>query len=151
MSLIDKINEEIVTAMKSGDREAATTFRGIKSDLKYYQIEKKLEKLSDEDLIAVIMVSAKKRKDSITQFKAGGRDDLVAKETRELELLKPFLPEELSPEKIEELVTAAIEESGAANPSEMGKVMKVLMPQVKGRADGKLVQQIVLKALTPQK
>lgn len=137
--------------MKSGDREAATTFRGIKSDLKYYQIEKKIEKLSDEDLIAVIMVSAKKRKDSITQFKAGGRDDLVAKETRELELLKPFLPEELSPEKIEELVTSAIEESGAANPSEMGKVMKVLMPQVKGRADGKLVQQIVLKALTPNK
>lgn len=151
MSLIDRINEEIVKAMKSGDREAATTFRGIKSDLKYFQIEKKLKKLTDEDVVAVISVSAKKRKDSITQFKAGGRDDLVAKETRELELLKPFLPEELSPEKIEELVTAAIEESGATNPSEMGKVMKVLMPQVKGRADGKLVQQIVVKALNSNK
>lgn len=150
MSLLDKINEEIVKAMKSGDREAATTFRGIKSDLKYYQIEKKLDEVTDEDVVMIMAMSAKKRKDSITQFHAGGREDLVAKETRELELLKPFLPEEMSPEKIEELVKAAIEESGAANPSEMGKVMKVLMPQVKGRADGKLVQQIVVKALNSQ-
>lgn len=147
MSLLKQIDQDLIKALKGGDREAATTLRGLKSDMKYYQIEKKLEELTDDDIIAVLSSAAKRRKDSIEQFQNGGRDDLVAKETRELEVIKAYLPEEMSEAEIETLVKESIAESGAASPADLGKVMKILMPKVKGKADGKLVNQIVRRLL----
>lgn len=147
MSLLKQIDETLVTAMKSGDKDTTGTLRFIKSDLKYYQIDNKLDKLTDEDVIAVLTSAAKRRRDSIEQFKAGGRDDLVAKETKELELIQKWLPEMMSEEDIESLAKVAIAEAGATSAAELGKVMQVLMPKVKGKADGKIVNQVVRKLL----
>jgi len=148
MSLLKQIDQDLIKALKGGDREAATTLRGLKSDMKYYQIEKKLKELTDEEILVVLSSAAKRRKDSIEQFQSGGRDDLVAKETRELEVIKVYLPEEMPEAEVEALVKEAIAESGAASQADLGKVMKILMPKVKGKADGKLVNQIVKRLLS---
>jgi uncharacterized protein len=148
MSLLKQIDQDLVKALKSGDRLAADTLRGLKSDIKYFQLEKRADELSDEDIVGVISSSAKRRRDSIEQFKAGGRQDLVDKESRELEIVQQYLPQQLSEDDIEKIVKEAIEETEAQSPSDMGKVMKIVMPKVKGRADGKLVQKIVNRSLS---
>ncbi len=148
MSLLKQIDQDIIKALKSGDRETANTLRGLKSDIKYYQIEKKIKEISDEDILIVLASAAKRRKDSIEQFQAGGRNDLVTKETRELNIIKAFLPEEMSEADVEILVKEAISETGAESMSDLGKVMQNIMPKVKGKADGKLVNQIVRRLLS---
>jgi uncharacterized protein YqeY len=148
MSLLKQIDEDLIKALKSRDQEAVTTLRGLKSDIKYLQINNQIEELTDDDVLSVLGTAAKRRKDSIEQFTTGGRDDLVAKETKELELIKAYLPEEMSEEAIEDFVKEAIAETGAAAISDLGNVMKVLMPKVKGKADGKIVNQIVRRLLS---
>lgn len=148
MSLIEKIDKELIKALKGGDKLAATTLRGLKSDIKYYQIDKILDKLTDEDVLGVLSYAAKKRRDSIEQFKAGGRDDLVDQESRELEIIQQYLPQLMTPAEIEPLVKQAIADTDAESPADIGKIMKVLMPQVKGKADGKMVKEIVLRLLS---
>lgn len=148
MSLLKQIDQDLVKALKSGDRLAADTLRGLKSDIKYFQLEKRVDEVSDEDIIGVISSSAKRRRDSIEQFKAGGRQDLVDKESRELEIVQQYLPQQLTEDDIEKIVKEAVEETGAQSPSDMGKVMKAVMPKVKGRADGKIVQKIVTRSLS---
>lgn len=151
MSLLQRIDEDIIKALKGGDRDAANTLRGLKSDAKYYQIEKRLEKLSDEDMIGVLSSAAKRRRDSIEQFAAGNREDLVKKETHELEIIKTYLPEPMPVEKLEEIIRAAMSGTGASSPADMGNLMKVIMPQVKGKVDGKLVKDTVLRLLSSQR
>lgn len=148
MPLLEQIDQDLIKALKGGDREAADTLRGLKSDIKYFQIEKRLEKVTDDDVVTILSTAAKRRRDSIDQFASGGRDDLVAKETKELELIKHYLPEQLSETEIEALVREIIAETGAESPSDMGRVMKAVMPKVKGRADGKLVKQVVTQLLS---
>ncbi|MCP4568738.1 MAG: GatB/YqeY domain-containing protein [FCB group bacterium] len=148
MSLIEKIDKDLIKALKGGDKLAATTLRGLKSDIKYYQIDNILDKLTDEDVLGVLAFAAKKRRDSIEQFKAGGRDDLVDQESRELEIIQQYLPQLMPPTEIEPLVKQAIAETGAESPADIGKIMKVLMPQVKGKADGKVVKEIVIRLLS---
>lgn len=148
MSLLKQIDQDLVKALKSGDRLGADTLRGLKSDIKYFQLEKRLDEVSDDDIIGVLSSSAKRRRDSIEQFAAGGRQDLVDKETRELEIIQKYLPQQLSEADVETIVKEAIEETGAQSPADMGKVMKIVMPKVKGRADGKLVQTIVTRTLS---
>ena len=103
--------------------------------------------LSNEEEIQVISGLIKKGKESIEQFKAGQRDDLVAKEERELEVLQAFLPQQLTPEALEVEIARAVEESGAVALPDIGKVMKLLMPRIAGRADGKVVNELVRKRL----
>jgi uncharacterized protein YqeY len=148
MSLLKHIDQDIIKALKSGDRETANTLRGLKSDIKYYQIEKQIKEMSDEDILTVLASAAKRRKDSIEQFQTGGRDDLVANETRELNIIKAFLPEEMSEADVEVLVKEAVAETGASSMNDLGKVMQNIMPKVKGKADGKLVNQIVRRLLS---
>lgn len=148
MSLIEQIDQDLKKALKGGNREAATTLRGLKSDIKYYQINNKLEKITDDDVVGVLSSAAKRRRDSIDQFKKGGREDLVAKETSELELIKNYLPEQMSTDDLEAIANEAIAEAGAVTPSDIGKVMKILMPKVKGKTDGKIVKETVTRLLT---
>ncbi|NMC44042.1 MAG: GatB/YqeY domain-containing protein [candidate division Zixibacteria bacterium] len=148
MSLLERINDDLVKALKGGDKAAALTLRGLKSDFKYYQIDKKLESLTDQDVIAVMTTAAKKRRDSIEQFQTGGRADLVAKETRELEIILQYLPPPLTAEELEAAVKEAIAETGAAGPGDMGKVMKVIVPKLQGKADGKVIKDAVMRLLT---
>ena len=148
MSLIEQIDQDLIRALKNRDQDTVTTLRGLKSDLKYHQINNKLEKLTDNDTVNILSSAAKRRRDSIEQFKTGGRDDLVAKESQELEIINKYLPEQLSPEELEILAKEAIAEAEAEVPGDIGKVMKMLMPKVKGKADGKIVKDIVSKLLS---
>lgn len=146
MSILKQIDQELVKALKAGDRDKATVLRGLKSDIKYAQIEKSGD-MSDEDILAVLTSCAKKRRESIEQYQAGGRDDLVAKEQAELKIIQAYLPKQLSEDEVRQIVADAINETGADSPQKIGLVMKVVMPKIKGKADGKLVNKLAMEFL----
>ena len=133
-------------AMKAGEKLRLETVRGLRAKFKNLEIDKG-HPLTDEEEIQALMSAAKKRKESIEQFKAVNRLDRAAEEEQELEIIHSYLPEQLSEEKIAELVDQVIKELGATSPGDMGKVMGKIMGQVKGRADGRLVQTVVQKKL----
>lgn len=146
MTLKDRLNDEMKEAMKAKDNLRLSVIRMVRSSVKNREIDQKRE-LDDQGVLEVISGIAKQRKESIRLYSEAGRVDLVEKEEKELALLLDFLPKQLERGEIEELVAKAIAESGAQGAKDMGKVMKVLMPQVSGRADGKLVNEIVREKL----
>jgi hypothetical protein len=111
------------------------------------QIERKVESLSDPDVIAIVQKEVKKRRDSVEQFEKGGRAELAAKEKQEITVLESFLPQALSPEELEQLVRATIQELGATSKKDMGPVIKAVQAKAAGRADGKTVSGLVGKLL----
>ena len=127
---------------KAQDAVRRDTLRLALSALHNEEVAKRRE-LSDEELLAVLGKQAKMRRESIEAFGKGGRDDLVAKEKAELAVLEAYLPQQLSREEIADLARAAIAETGAASPADQGKVMQKLMPQVRGKAEGKAVAEVV--------
>jgi uncharacterized protein YqeY len=147
MSIFERINSDLVSAMKAGDKERVTAIRGLKSAIKYRQIDKG-DDLTDDDVIAVVSSVAKRHRDSIEQYEKGGRADLVDEEKAQLEIALAYLPEQLGPEDIEKEVDQIVSELGASGPSDIGNVMKGIMPKLKGRADGKLVKEIVSRRLS---
>jgi len=166
MSLKEKIEEDLKSALKKGQRIEVSALRMLKAAIfnkekeKRYKIskekpeaeEKELEKesqLTDEEVIEVISSEIKKRKEAILEFEKGKREDLVKKEKAEMEILQKYLPEQLSEEEIKKLAKETIEKVGAKEPKDMGRVMAELMPQVKGRAEGSVVSKIVKELLTP--
>jgi uncharacterized protein len=142
MSLKEKINSEMVVAAKARDSLKLGAIRMIKNTLHNREIDAKRE-LKEDEILQVLASIVKQRKDSIEQFKAGKRQDLVDKEEYELKVVQAFMPQQMSAEKVEAEVVAAIAEAGATSVKDMGKVMKVLMPRVAGKADGKLVSDTV--------
>ena len=146
--LIEKLAADLKQSMLAKDAVRTSTLRMLKSAIEYYKIEKKQETLTDADVTGVIKKQIKQRQDSIAGFEKGGRADLVAQEQAELAVLKAYLPEELSPAQVEELVQAAIAEIGATTKADMGKVMKAVQAKTGGRADNRLVSQIVGTHLT---
>jgi uncharacterized protein len=147
MSLLETLNSDLIVALKKGDKVRAEVIRGLKSDIKYKEIDKR-EPLTEEDVLGVLAAAAKRRRDSIEQFRQGGRDDLVMKESGELEIITSYLPQQLSDEELQEIVGATLLEIGAKTPADLGKVMKEIMPKVKGRADGNRVRQIIALKLS---
>lgn len=145
--LTDKISADMKEAMRAKDAARLSTLRMLKSAVEYYKIEKKQEQLTDADVTTVIKKQIKQRQDSIEGFEKGRRADLVEKEKAELAVLKSYLPEELSPAQLEEIVKAVIAELDAKTKADMGKVMKAVQTKTAGRADNKLVSQIVLANL----
>ena len=141
--LIEKLAADLKTAMLTKDVVRTATLRMLKSAIEYHKIEKKQESLTDADVTAVIKKQIKQRQDSIAGFEKGGRADLVTQEQAELAVLKAYLPDELSPAEVEAIVVAAIAEVGATTKAEMGKVMKVVQAKTAGRADNRLVSQLV--------
>ena len=146
MSLKDRISEDMKEAMKAHEKDRLAVIRMVRSAIRQTEIDGKKE-LDDEGVIAVISKELKMRKDSLEEFGKGGREDLVEKTRAEIEVLLPYLPEQLSEEEVKAMVEDAVKETGAASVKDMGKVMGVLMPKVKGRADGKLVNRLVKAAL----
>ena len=146
MPIIEKLEIELIKALKSGDKEKVVVLRGLKSDIKYKKIDKG-EELTDEEVIDVLSVNTKKIRDSIEQFGKGGREDLVIKEKAALEIISEYLPEQIGEEELRRIVKLAVEESGAESPQQMGLVMKIVMPKIKGRADGKLVSKLATEFL----
>jgi len=147
MDIKDQLNSDIVKAMKSGDKATTETLRGLKSAIKYAEIDIGHD-LDNEETLTVIAKQAKQRRDSITEFKKAGRNDLVEKETTELALLEKYLPAQLSEDDIEKVVQAVIAELGVTDMKGMGQVMQRTMADLKGQADGKIVNQIVRKLLS---
>ncbi len=140
--LLDDLLADIKTAMKSRENDKLVALRSLHAQIKDATVNQGKE-TTDGDVATVLAKAIKQRQDSIEQFRAGGREDLVVKEQQEIEIYKKYQPAQLSQPEIEELVKKAIAETGAAGKKDMGKVMQALMPQVKGRADGKLVNQVV--------
>jgi uncharacterized protein YqeY len=147
MSLLKRIDEDLKGAMKRSDPVSLSALRMAKAAIKNLQIEKGRE-LSDEEIIGVLSTMAKQRRESIEQFSRGGREDLAEKERRELSVLQSYMPVQLSPDEIEKLIVRAIEESAARSEADMGRVMKHLMPKIKGVADGKWVNSRVKELLS---
>jgi uncharacterized protein YqeY len=141
-----QIASELLTALKSRDALRVSTLRLLISAWRYKEVEKK-RNLTEVEQVEVIQTEAKKRKEAVEAFSQGGRTELAAKEKAEFEILNAYLPKALTDEEVEALVRQAITSSGAQSVKDMGRVMGVLMPQIKGRADGKHVQQLVQKHL----
>jgi uncharacterized protein YqeY len=146
MPLLQQVDDDLKAALKGGDKIRLSVLRMLKSSTKYKQIEKGRE-LSDDEIASVLSTLAKQRRESIEQFSRGGREDLAEQERRELEVLQVYMPRQLSPEELDATITEAIRESSAASEADMGKVMRVLMPKIKGVADGKWVNNRVKELL----
>jgi len=146
--LADKINKDYIQAMKDKDSVKSSTLSFLRAQLKYVMIDQKQEPLDDAQVIVVIKKQIKQRQDSISQYEKGGRQDLAAKEQQELVVLQSYLPQEMSEEQLQPIVAKAIAESGAASMKDMGKVMKLVAAEVAGRADNKMVSDLVKKLLS---
>jgi uncharacterized protein len=147
--LLDDLLADIKGAMKNRESDKLTALRTLHAQIKDATTNAGKEE-SDGEVAVIVAKAIKQRLDAAEQFKQGARQDLVDKELMEAELFKKYQPQQLAQAEIEELVRKAIAETGAVGRKEMGKVMAVLMPEVKGRADGKLVNQVVQALLTPQ-
>jgi len=149
MSLKNQIEEALKEAIRNQNEVAKNALRGLLTALK--NKEKDLKRApNDTEIMQIISSQIKQRKESIDQFKSGGREDLAEKEAQEIAVLEKFLPKQLSQEELEAIIAECIQETGATTVKDMGKVMKAVMPKVAGRADGKLVNELV-KAKLSQK
>ncbi len=148
MNLKEKLNEDMRKALRKKDTLRLSTIRLLLAAIKNLEIAKGKDKeLKESDLLGALSSEAKKRKEAIEGYKRGQREDLVEKETREFEIIKEYLPRELSPEELGRIVEETIEEIGAKDLKDMGKVMGAVMEKIKGRADGKVVNQMVRERL----
>ena len=146
MGLRETIDADVKVALKAGAKDKLSTLRMLNAALKNKQIDKR-RPLTEEEVMESVRSLIKQRKDSIEQFAKGGRQDLVDKETAEVVVLEAYLPAQMSRDELEVLVRDAVAQTGAQGARDMGKVMKALVPTVGGRADGKLVSELVKHAL----
>lgn len=146
MNLRDRLQADLTASMKAGDALRRDTLR-MASSAAYNAEKAQREPLTDEQLTAVLAREVKTRRESVEAFRAGGREDLAAKEEAEIAILSVYLPEPLSDDAVAGLVREAIEATGASGPRDMGKVMGWLSPRTRGRADGRRVSQLVNEAL----
>jgi uncharacterized protein len=142
-TLKERIDAELKDAMRSKDETITSTLRMLKSAIKYKEVEPGGKPLDDAGVVAVVGTLIKQRRDSIEQYTAAQRADLAEKEQKEIDILQRYLPRQLAPDELRAEVTRAISESGARSAKEMGLVMKVLMPRVQGKAEGKAVSEEV--------
>lgn len=148
MGLKDQITEDMKNAMRAKEAGRLSTIRLILAEIKRKEVDEQIQ-VSDEQTVAIVEKMIKQRKDSITQFEAGGRADLADIEKAELVVLSAYMPAGLSDEEIAAEVAAAVAASGAAGPQDMGKVMAIVKPKLAGRADMTVVSALVKKALSP--
>lgn len=146
MSLKDQITDDMKAAMRAKESERLATIRLLIAEIKRKEVDERVE-LNDTQVLAIVEKMIKQRKDSITQFENGGRQDLADKEKSELTVLSAYMPAGLSDEEVAAEVAAAVAASGAAGPQDMGKVMGILKPKLAGRADMTAVSAQVKKAL----
>jgi uncharacterized protein len=143
MSLLNQVQDDVKDALKAGDRERVHALRLIADALQ------KAEKDNGGDPVEILQRERKRRLEAAEAYAEGGRTEAAEAEKREADLIASYLPEQLSDEELHAIVGDAVAESGASSPQEMGKVMSVVMPSVKGRADGKRVSAVVKEMLTP--
>jgi hypothetical protein len=147
MALREQINDDLKSAMRGGDVARRDTIRLLLAALKQREVDER-KVLTDADVLAIIEKMLKQRRDSISQFEQGGRQDLADREKQELALLQAYMPQALGDDEIATAVAAAVAAAGAATPADMGKVMALLKPQLAGRADMSKVSAAVKAQLT---
>ncbi|WKF70335.1 GatB/YqeY domain-containing protein [Pediococcus pentosaceus] len=147
MNFTEQLNNDLKTAMKAHDKLSLSVIRMIKSEILNEQGRVGHE-LNDEDFAVVINRAYKQRKESINEFQKGGRDDLVQETEAELKVVEKYMPEQLSDEELQTIISDVIAETGATSKADFGKVMSKLMPKVKGKADGSKVNEIVKNTLS---
>jgi uncharacterized protein len=143
----EKIQQDLKAAMKAGDIQKRETLRLLMAAFKQVEVDKRIE-LSESDATGILMSEAKKRREAIEEMDKAGRTELAAQERYELGVIEEYLPKQLSRDEIAALAQQAIQDAGATSPKDMGNVMKVLMPRLKGQADGKVVNAIVQELLS---
>jgi uncharacterized protein YqeY len=144
--LQERVDAALVVAMKGREAVRVSTLRMVRSALQNREIEQRAP-LAEDDVLQVLATQAKQRRESIEQFRAGGREDLASREEAELAILQEFLPREMNTEELRDVVETAVAEVGAGGPKDLGRVMGVLMPQLRGRADGGVVSRLVREVL----
>ncbi|KPF66195.1 glutamyl-tRNA amidotransferase [beta proteobacterium AAP99] len=147
MSLRDRINDDVKTAMRNKESDKLTALRMLTAALKQKEVDERIE-LTDAHVLALVEKLIKQRKDSIAAYEQGGRPDLAAKEKFELDLLAVYLPAQMSEAEVEAAVAAAVAQAGAAGPQDMGKVMAIVKPALAGKADMGMVSAKVKAALS---
>ena len=148
MSLSEKLAKEMKNALKQRDKIRLSTIRLIRDAILKREIEQGRESLDDDGITKVISTMVRKSEEATEEFKRGGRQDLVDQEYQQLEILRSFLPQQLSMEEIQSLINEVVQEAGAVDLKDLGKVMKILMPKISGRADGGIVNQMVRERLS---
>ncbi len=146
MSLKEKLAADLKAAMKEKDKLKKDVITMIRSDIKQWEVDKRQD-VKDEEVLEIVAKQVKQRKDSIWDFEKSGRDDLVDANRREIEILQDYLPEQLSEDELRAIVVDAVEKVQPESKSDMGKIMGIVMPQVKGRGDGKTVNKLVMQEL----
>lgn len=146
MTLLEQLNQDMKTAMKNKEKQKLSVIRMVKSSLQNEQIKIGHE-LSQDDALTILNRELKQRKDSLNEFEKANRDDLVSNLRDEIAILEQYMPEQLSEDELLDIVKATITEVGATSKADMGKVMGAIMPKVKGKADGSLVNRFVLQQL----
>lgn len=149
MSLYERIENDMKSALKEGDPARLSVLRMLVSAVKTLVIDKNLKSPQDADVLQLLQRQVKQHKESVEQFKKGNRQDLADKELKELEILEAYMPKQLSEEELTVIVKEAISDLGAKTKADMGKVMKAVMEKAKGRTDGKVVNELVMKFLNP--
>lgn len=147
MSLSDRLNEDMKLAMKSQDKFKLSVIRMVRAAIKNVEIDQR-KTLDDQEVLEILNREIKQRKDSLQEFEKAGRDDLAENLKAEIVILMEYMPQQFSEEEVKAIVQQTIQEVGASSKADMGKVMGALMPKVKGRADGKLVNQFVQQLLS---
>jgi uncharacterized protein YqeY len=142
VAVLERVKDDVTVAMKAGDRERVHALRLIVSELQ------KAAKEDSAEEVEVLQRERKRRLEAAEAYRDGGRDDLAVSEEREAEIIESYMPEQISDDELQAIVGDAVAESGASSPKEMGKVMSLVMPKVKGRADGKRVSELVKEKLT---
>ena len=145
MSLKTTLQEDMKSAMKSGDSNAVGVLRMMISAIKNKEIEKKTDTLPDEEISQLLLAEAKKRKDSVDAFTKGGRQDLADKEKKELDIMQKYLPKQMGREEVEKIVESIVKKSG---PKEIGPLMKAVMAELRGKADSGMISEIVKQKLS---
>jgi uncharacterized protein len=148
MSLEKQIDKDYIQAMKDRNQQKSSALSYLRAMIKQVKVDERLETLDDVGVTAVLKKQIKQRQDSIEQFEKGGRIDLAAKEKAEVELMKGYLPAEMSADEVRGIIVEAIKETGAQSMKDMGNVMKAVRDKVAGRADGKLVSELVKEKLS---
>ncbi|PLR78114.1 hypothetical protein CU633_07590 [Bacillus sp. V3-13] len=148
MSLLERLNSDMIQAMKNKEKDKLTVIRMIKASMQNEAIKLGKQELSEEEELTVLSREVKQRKDSLQEFEKAGREDLVEKIRTELQYVDLYMPKQLSEEEVTEIVKETISETGASSKADMGKVMAAIMPKVKGKADGSLVNKLVQQHLS---
>ncbi|MBA2869845.1 hypothetical protein HNQ85_000103 [Anoxybacillus calidus] len=148
MSLLERLNDDMKQAMKNKEKEKLSVIRMVKAALQNEAIKLGKSQLSEDEELTVLSRELKQRKDSLQEFENAGRSDLVEKVKTEIQILELYMPKQLSEEEIVQLIKETIAEVGASSKADMGKVMGAIMPKVKGKADGSLVNKLVLQHLS---